>query len=153
MSPEEKLAQMGLILPATPTPAGNYVPFKRDGDIAYLAGQGPRKADGTLHTGKVGGNVTVETAYEHAKLVGLQLLASAKAAAGGDLSKVEFLKVLGMVNGTPDFGDHPRVINGFSDLVVAVLGERGRHARSAVGMGSLPMGITVEIEAVIRIHD
>ncbi|MCA0316880.1 MAG: RidA family protein [Proteobacteria bacterium] len=153
MSPEDKLAQMGLILPATPTPAGNYVPFKRDGNIAYLAGQGPRKADGTLHTGKVGGNVTVETAYEHAKLVGLQLLASAKAAAGGDLSKVEFLKVLGMVNGTPDFGDHPRVINGFSDLVVAVLGERGRHARSAVGMGSLPMGITVEIEAVIRIHD
>lgn len=153
MSPEEKLAQLGLTLPPTPTPAGNYVPFKRDGTIAYLAGQGPRKADGSLHTGKVGANVTVETAYEHAKLVGLQILASAKAAAGGDLSKVEFLKVLGMVNGTPDFGDHPRVINGFSDLMVAVLGDRGRHARSAVGMGSLPMGITVEIEAVIRIHD
>ncbi len=153
MTPEEKLAQMGLTLPPTPTPAGNYVPFKRDGTIAYLAGQGPRKADGSLHTGKVGADVTVETAYEHAKLVGLQILASAKAAAGGDLSKVEFLKVLGMVNGTPDFGDHPRVINGFSDLMVAVLGDRGRHARSAVGMGSLPMGITVEIEAVIRIHD
>lgn len=153
MTPEEKLAQMGLTLPPTPTPAGNYVPFKRDGAIAYLAGQGPRKADGSLHTGKVGADVTVETAYEHAKLVGLQILASAKAAAGGDLSKVEFLKVLGMVNGTQDFGDHPRVINGFSDLMVAVLGDRGRHARSAVGMGSLPMGITVEIEAVIRIHD
>ncbi len=153
MSPEEKLAQLGLTLPPTPTPAGNYVPFKRDGTIAYLAGQGPRKADGSLHTGKVGADVTVETAYEHAKLVGLQILASAKAAAGGDLSRVEFLKVLGMVNGTPDFGDHPRVINGFSDLMVAVLGDRGRHARSAVGMGSLPMGITVEIEAVIRIHD
>jgi enamine deaminase RidA (YjgF/YER057c/UK114 family) len=153
MSPEDKLAQLGLTLPATPTPAGNYVPFKRDGNIAYLAGQGPRKADGSLHSGKVGGDVTVEAAYEHAKLVGLQILASAKAAAGGDLSKVEFLKVLGMVNGTPDFSDHPRVINGFSDLMVAVLGDRGRHARSAVGMGSLPMGITVEIEAVIRIHD
>ncbi|MGQ3354101.1 MAG: RidA family protein [Phreatobacter sp.] len=153
MSPDEKLAQLGLTLPPTPTPAGNYVPFKRDGNIAYLAGQGPRKADGSLHTGKVGADVTVETAYEHAKLVGLQILASAKAAAGGDLSRVEFLKVLGMVNGTPDFGDHPRVINGFSDLMVAVLGDRGRHARSAVGMGSLPMGITVEIEAVIRIHD
>ncbi|MDP2802363.1 MAG: RidA family protein [Phreatobacter sp.] len=153
MTPEDKLAQLGLTLPATPMPAGNYVPFKRDGNIAYLAGQGPRKADGSLHTGKVGGDVTVEAAYEHAKLVGLQILASAKAAAGGDLSKVEFLKVLGMVNGTPDFGDHPRVINGFSDLMVAVLGDRGRHARSAVGMGSLPMGITVEIEAVIRIHD
>jgi len=153
MSPEDKLAQLGLKLPPTPTPAGNYVPFRRDGNIAYLAGQGPRRADGSLHSGKVGGDVTVEAAYEHAKLVGLQILASAKAAAGGDLSKVEFLKVLGMVNGTPDFGDHPRVINGFSDLMVAVLGDRGRHARSAVGMGSLPMGITVEIEAVIRIHD
>jgi enamine deaminase RidA (YjgF/YER057c/UK114 family) len=153
MSPDERLAQLGLTLPPTPTPAGNYVPYKRDGNIAYLAGQGPRKPDGTLHTGKVGGNVTVETAYEHAKLVGLQILSSAKAAAGGDLSKVEFLKVLGMVNATPDFGDQPRVINGFSDLIVAVLGDRGRHARSAVGMGSLPMGITVEVEAVIRIHD
>ncbi|MDP3546852.1 MAG: RidA family protein [Phreatobacter sp.] len=153
MSPEEKLAQLGLTLPPTPTPAGNYVPFRRDGAIAYLAGQGPRRADGSLHSGKVGGDVTVEAAYEHAKLVGLQILASAKAAAGGDLSKVEFLKVLGMVNATPDFGDHPRVINGFSDLMVAVLGDRGRHARSAVGMGSLPMGITVEVEAVIRIHD
>ena len=153
MSPEDKLAQMGLTLPPTPTPAGNYVPFRRDGNIAYLAGQGPRRADGSLHSGKVGGDVTVEAAYEHAKLVGLQILASAKAAAGGDLSKVEFLKVLGMVNATPDFGDHPRVINGFSDLMVAVLGDRGRHARSAVGMGSLPMGITIEVEAVIRIHD
>jgi len=153
MSPEDKLAQMGLALPPTPTPAGNYVPFRRDGNIAYLAGQGPRRADGSLHSGKVGGDVTVEAAYEHAKLVGLQILASAKAAAGGDLTKVEFLKVLGMVNATPDFGDHPRVINGFSDLMVAVLGDRGRHARSAVGMGSLPMGITVEVEAVIRIHD
>jgi enamine deaminase RidA (YjgF/YER057c/UK114 family) len=153
MSPEDKLAQMGLTLPPVPPPAGNYVPWKRDGSIAYLAGQGPRKADGSFATGKVGGTVTVETAYEHAKLVGLQILAAAKQAAGGDLSKVEFLKVLGMVNATPDFADHPRVINGFSDLMVAVLGERGRHARSAVGMGSLPSGITVEVEAVIRIHD
>ncbi|MFN3854981.1 MAG: RidA family protein [Phreatobacter sp.] len=153
MSPEDKLAQMGLTLPPVPSPAGNYVPWKRDGSIAYLAGQGPRKTDGSFATGKVGGTVTVETAYEHAKLVGLQILAAAKQAAGGDLSKVEFLKVLGMVNATPDFADHPRVINGFSDLMVAVLGERGRHARSAVGMGSLPSGITVEVEAVIRIHD
>jgi enamine deaminase RidA (YjgF/YER057c/UK114 family) len=153
MSPDERLAQLGLTLPPTPTPAGNYVPYKRDGNIAYLAGQGPRKPDGTLHTGKVGGNVTVETAYEHAKLVGLQILSSAKAAAGGDLSKVEFLKVLGMVNATPEFGEQPEVINGCSDLFVSVFGDRGRHARSAVGMGSLPMGITVEVEAVIRIHD
>ncbi|MCZ0733667.1 RidA family protein [Phreatobacter sp. AB_2022a] len=153
MTPEDKLAKMGLTLPEVPTPAGNYVPWKRVGDIAYLAGQGPRKADGAFATGKVGADVTVETAYEHAKLVGLQILASAKAAAGGDLSKVEFVKVLGMVNAVSDFGDQPRVINGFSDLIVAVLGDRGRHARSAVGMGSLPMGITVEVEAIIKIHD
>jgi enamine deaminase RidA (YjgF/YER057c/UK114 family) len=102
--------------------------------------------------GKVGRDVTAEQAYEHAKLVGLGLLAAAKAAAG-DLSKIEALKVLGMVNAVPDFTDHPKVINGCSDLFVAVLGERGRHARSAVGMGSLPMNITVEIEAVLRIHD
>ncbi|QCI66427.1 RidA family protein [Phreatobacter stygius] len=152
MTPEDKLAKMGLELPAVPAPAGNYVPWKRVGDIAYLAGQGPRKADGAFATGKVGADVTVETAYEHAKMVGLQILASAKAAAGGDLAKVEFVKVLGMVNAVSDFGDHPRVINGFSDLIVAVLGDRGRHARSAVGMGSLPMGITVEVEAIIKIH-
>lgn len=153
MTPEDKLAKMGLALPEVPAPAGNYVPWKRVGDIAYLAGQGPRKADGAFATGKVGADVTVETAYEHAKLVGLQILASAKAAAGGDLGKVEFVKVLGMVNAVSDFGDQPRVINGFSDLIVAVLGDRGRHARSAVGMGSLPMGITVEVEAIIKIHD
>ena len=96
--------------------------------------------------------MTVEQAYEHAKLVGLGLLAAAKAAVG-DLSKIEVLKVLGMVNAVPDFTDQPKVINGCSDLFVAVLGERGRHARSAVGMGSLPMQITVEIEAVMRIHE
>jgi enamine deaminase RidA (YjgF/YER057c/UK114 family) len=95
--------------------------------------------------------VSVEQAYEHARMVGLGLLAAAKAAAG-DLARVEVLKVLGMVNAVPEFTDHPKVINGCSDLFVAVLGERGRHARSAVGMGSLPMSITVEIEAVMCIH-
>jgi enamine deaminase RidA (YjgF/YER057c/UK114 family) len=128
------------------------VPFKRAGDIAYLSGQGPRQPDGTYPTGKVGRDVSVEEARDHARLVGLGLLAAAKAAAG-NLDKVEILKVLGMVNATPEFGEQPKVINGCSDLFVAVLGERGRHARSAVGFGSLPNGMTVEIEAVIRIHD
>jgi enamine deaminase RidA (YjgF/YER057c/UK114 family) len=100
----------------------------------------------------VGRDLTWEQAYEHAKITGLGLLSVAKLAAG-DLSRVEVLKVLGMVNGIPEFGDHPKVINGCSDLFVAVLGDRGRHARSAVGMGSLPNGISVEIEAVMRIHD
>ncbi len=152
MSAEQKLAELGLKLPAVPTPVANYVPFKRDGHVIYLAGQGPRKADGGLITGKVGKDVTVEEAYEHAKTIGLQLLAAAKLAAG-DLDKVEVLKVLGMVNAVPEFKDQPKVINGCSDLFVAVLGERGRHARSAVGMGSLPNQITVEIEAVMRVVD
>jgi len=152
MTPEEKIAAMGLTLPKAPTPLANYVPFKRDGNTLYLSGQGPRRADGTMFTGKVGRDVTWEQAYEHARLVGLGLLSVAKLAAG-ELSRVEVLKVLGMVNGVPEFGDHPKVINGCSDLFVAVLGDRGRHARSAVGMGSLPNNISVEIEAVMRVHD
>jgi len=152
MNPEAKLAAMGLSLPEVPKPVANYVPYKINGNTLYLSGQGPRRADGTPMTGKVGRDVNPEQAYEHAKLVGLGLLAAAKAAAG-DLSKIEVLKVLGMVNAVPDFTHHPQVINGCSDLFVAVLGERGRHGRSAVGMGSLPMNITVEIEAVMRIHE
>lgn len=152
MTPEEKLKAMGLVLPVLPTPAANYVPFRLDGKTIYLSGQGPRMPDGGVHRGKVGVDVTWQQAYEHAKLVGLGLLAAAKKAAG-DLSRVEVLKLLGMVNGAPDFADHPKVINGCSDLLVEVLGERGRHARSAVGMGSLPNGMTVEIEAVMRIVD
>ena len=150
MSPEDKLKELGLTLPTVPAPVANYVPFKRAGDVVYLSGQGPRKPDGSYHTGKVGRDVTWEEAYEHAKITALGLLAAACMAAGS-LDKVEILKVLGMVNGAPEFADQPKVINGCSDLFVAVLGERGRHARSAVGMGSLPNGMTVEIEAVIRI--
>jgi enamine deaminase RidA (YjgF/YER057c/UK114 family) len=150
MSAEDKLAELGLKLPAVPTPVANYVPFRRDGNVIYLSGQGPRKPDGGFHVGKVGRDVTAEQAYEHAKLTGLGLLAVAKVAAGS-LDKVEVLKVLGMVNAVPEFADQPKVINGCSDLFVAVLGERGRHARSAVGMGSLPNGMTVEVEAVMRV--
>jgi enamine deaminase RidA (YjgF/YER057c/UK114 family) len=152
MTPEEKLKSMGLTLPVVPTPVANYVPFKVSGNTLYLSGQGPRKPDGSVFTGKVGKDVSTEVGYELAKLVGLGLLAAAKMAAG-ELSRIEVLKVLGMVNAVPDFTDQPKVINGCSDLFVAVLGERGRHARSAVGMASLPMNISVEIEAVMRIHD
>ncbi len=150
MTPEEKLKALGLTLPAVPTPIANYVPFRLDGKTIYLSGQGPRKPDGSQYIGKVGRDFTWEQAYEHAKLVGLGLLAAAQKASG-DLGKIEVLKLLGMVNAVPEFGDHPKVINGCSDLLVEVLGERGRHARSAVGMGSLPNNITVEIEAVMRI--
>lgn len=150
MHPEEKLKRMGLTLPDLPKPVANYVSYKRAGDMLYLSGQGPRRNDGTLMTGKVGKDVSVSDAYEHARLVGLGLLAAMKQAAG-DLDKVEVIKVLGMVNGVPDFKEQPQVINGCSDLFVEVLGDKGRHARSAVGMGSLPMNISVEIEAVCRI--
>ena len=150
MTAEDRLKALGLTLPKPPTPMANYVPFRRDGHVIYLSGQGPRRPDGTMHVGKVGLDVTVAEAYEHARLVGLGLLAVAKLAAG-DLDHVEVLKVLGMVNAVPDFGEQPKVINGCSDLFVAVLGERGKHARSAVGMGSLPNRITVEIEAVMRV--
>ena len=151
MGAEANLKKLGLTLPAIPEPMGNYVRHKIAGDMLYLAGQGPRKPGGGWHTGKVGGDVTVAQAYEHAKLVGLSLLSVAKAAAGS-LDKVEVIKVLGMVNGVPEFGSHPQVINGCSDLFVNVLGDAGRHARSAVGMGSLPENITVEIECIMRIR-
>ncbi|MGL4441588.1 MAG: RidA family protein [Bosea sp. (in: a-proteobacteria)] len=150
MSAEDNLTKLGLTLPDMPSPIANYVRFKRVGDLVFLSGQGPRKPDGSNHTGKVGADVTWEQAYEHAKLTGLGLLAAMKQAAGS-LDKVEVVKVLGMVNATPEFGDHPKVINGCSDLFVAILGENGRHARSAVGMGSLPNNITVEIEVIIRV--
>ncbi len=152
MSAEDNLKKMGLALPSVPTPIATYVSFKRDGNTIYCSGQGPRKPDGGYYTGKVGKDVTVDQAYEHAKIVGLGLLAAAKIAAGS-LDKVEVIKLLAMVNAAPEFTDQPKVINGCSDLLVAVLGERGRHARSAVGMGSLPNNMTVEIEAVMRVVD
>jgi len=148
----ERLAALGLSLPNVPSPVANYVPGKRVGDLLYLSGQGPRAADGSYFQGKVGAEVSVDEAYWHARLTGLSLLAVAQALCP-DLDKLEVVKILGMVNATPGFGQHPQVINGCSDLLVEVLGDRGRHARSAVGMGSLPNNMTVEIEAILRIHD
>jgi enamine deaminase RidA (YjgF/YER057c/UK114 family) len=148
--PVSRLGELGLTLPDDPGASANYIPFKLSGDILYLSGQGPRASDGSWIVGTVGSDVTVADAYGHARTVGLQLLSVANNAAGG-LHRLEVLKLFGMVNAVPDFADHPKVINGCSDLLVDVLGERGRHARSAVGMGSLPNGMTVEIEAIMRI--
>lgn len=145
---ERRLAELGLVLPEIPKPIANYVPYVRLGLVVYLSGQGPRRREGGMHTGKVGGDVSVEEAYQHARVVGLQLLAALREAAGGLDRVARIVKLFGMVNAVPEFGQHPRVINGCSDLFVEVLGERGRHARSAVGMGSLPENITVEIEAI-----
>lgn len=151
MTPYDRLKELGLELPTPATPMANYVPFVLVNGFLYLSGQGPRRADGSLCTGKVGSEVNVEDAYQHAQLTGLNLLAVAHLALG-DLARVrQVVKVLGMVNAIPTFGDHPKVINGCSDLFVNVLGDAGRHARSAVGMGSLPGNISVEIEAILQI--
>jgi enamine deaminase RidA (YjgF/YER057c/UK114 family) len=151
MSVEARLKQLGLVLPDVPSPVANYVPFRLAGNLLFLSGQGPRDEKGSMLTGKVGAEVTVEEAYRRARLIGLQLL-SATHKALGSLDRVEaVLKVLGMVNAVPEFKDHPKVINGCSDLFVEVLGDAGRHARSAVGMGSLPNQISVEIEAILAV--
>jgi enamine deaminase RidA (YjgF/YER057c/UK114 family) len=151
MSAEARLKQLGLALPNVPSPVANYVPFRIAGNLLFLSGQGPRDEAGGMLTGKVGAEVTVEEAYRRARLIGLQLLSATRQALGS-LDRVEaVLKVLGMVNAVPDFKDHPKVINGCSDVFVEVLGDAGRHARSAVGMGSLPNQISVEIEAILAI--
>ena len=139
-------------MPRPAPAAANYVPFLRHGNDLYIAGQGPFDTAGKLHTGKVGRDLTVEQAYDHARLTGLNVLAQVHAATG-DLGRVvQVVKVLGMVNATEDFRDHPKVVNGCSDLFVAVFGDAGRHPRSAVGMNSLPMGLSVEVEAIFAIR-
>jgi len=152
-SPYDRLKALGLTLPPPPSPIANFVTHIQEGNMLYLSGQGPREDDGYLHTGKVGGNVSVEEAYKHARLTGINLIAVMQSALG-DLGRVKrVVKLLGMVNAVPEFGDHPAVINGCSDLFIEVFGEAGNHARSAVGFGSLPGNITVEIEAIIALKD
>jgi enamine deaminase RidA (YjgF/YER057c/UK114 family) len=148
---EQRLRDLGIELPAVTPPVANYVNAVRTGNLLFLAGKGPTRPDGGHHAGKVGRDVTVEQAYQHARLTGLHLIAVMRAELG-DLDRVRrIVKVLGMVNGTPDFADQPEVINGCSDLFVEVFGDKGRHARSAVGMGSLPRNITVEIECIVEV--
>jgi enamine deaminase RidA (YjgF/YER057c/UK114 family) len=146
-SAEARLRERGIELPRVSAPVANYVPHVRTGNLVFLAGTGPTTPDGKFITGKVGKDTTVEEAYGHARLTGLMLRASV-----GSLDNVaRAVKVLGMVNCTPEFTEHPKIINGCSDLFVEVFGDRGKHARSAVGMGSLPFGISVEIEAIFEV--
>ena len=148
----ERMARHGLVLPPVPEPIGNYVPYRIADRTLYLCGVGPRRPDGGVEQGKVGADVDVETAYGHARLCGLNLLSIMQAAIG-DLERIEcVLKVFGMVNAVPDFESHPRVIDGCTDVFVEALGDAGKPARSAIGMGSLPRGITVEVEAIARIR-
>ena len=151
MSAEARLKELGLTLPNVPAAVANYLPYRIAGNLLFLAGQGPRTSDGGYLTGKVGGEVSVDEGYKRARIVGMQLLATMKLALGS-LDRVDqVVKMLCMVNAVPDFKDHPKVADGMSNLFVEVFGENGKHARSAVGMGSLPNQISVEIEGVISI--
>lgn len=153
MSVEQRLKELNITLPKVGSPLGNYVHAKRVGNLLYLSGKGPENTDGTMSRGKLGAGVSVDQGYRHARQIGLVLIAAIKDALGGDLDRVEgIVKVLGMVNAAPDFEDHPKVVNGCSDLFVEVFGEAGRHARSAVGMSSLPAGIPVEIEVIVGVR-
>jgi enamine deaminase RidA (YjgF/YER057c/UK114 family) len=151
MSVNNRLNELGITLPPLSKPAGNYVDAVRSGSLLFLGGKAPFNPKGSQPTGKLGQDVTTEQGYQHARSVGMMLLAVMREVLG-DLDKVKrVVKVFGMVNAVPEFGEHPKVINGCSDLFVEVFGERGRHARSAVGMGSLPHEITVEIEVIVEV--
>src|SRR5262249_38051497 len=153
MSAEKRLKELGIDLGTVSAPVANYVNAVRTGNLLFLAGKGPRAGkDGKRPKGKVGRDYTVEQAYEHARSVGLDLIAVMRAELGS-LDKVKrIVKGLGMVNAVPAFEDQPKVLNGCSDVFVQVCGECGRRARSEVGMGSLPMGIPVEIECIVEVE-
>ena len=148
---ESRLAEMGITLPEATAPAANYIPFVQVGDMLYVSGQISMK-DGEMIKGKVGDALTVDEGAAAAKTCAISLLAQVKAACGGDLSRLKrVVKLTGFVNSTPDFGDQPKVVNGASDFLVEVLGDAGRHSRSAVSAGSLPFGVAVEIEGIFQI--
>jgi len=150
---ETKLKEKRIVLIPPPSPIANYVNAVRVGNLLYLSGRGPSKADGTYITGKVGKDLTIEQGYEAARLTGISHLSVLKTELGS-LNKVKrIVKVLGMVNCTEDFKDQPKVINGYSDLMVEIFGEKGKHARSAVGVNALPMGIAVEVEVIVEIEE
>ncbi|MES1216975.1 MAG: RidA family protein [Bacteroidota bacterium] len=151
-TPEERLTKSGIILPAPQIPVANYVNAVRVGNLIYLAGKGPTKPDGTHITGRVGKELTIQQGYDAARLTGINQLAVLKTELGS-LNKVKrIVKVFGMVHCAEDFIDHPKVINGFSDLMVEIFGDNGKHARSAVGMYALPMNIAVEVEMIVEVY-
>ncbi len=148
---ETKLAEMGITLPEASAPAANYVPFVQVGDILFVSGQ-VSMADGKLILGKVGEDMSVEDGVAAARTCAIGLLTQVKAACGGDLSRLKrAVKLTGFVNSGPDFGDQPKVVNGASDFLLQVLGDAGRHSRSAVSAGALPFGVAVEIEGIFQI--
>ena len=149
--PDARLAELGLTLPDAPAPAANYVPFVIAGSLLHVSGQISRDDSGLI-TGKLGADVDVDAGAAAARTCALALIAQLKAACDGDLDRlVRVVKLVGFVNSAPDFTDQPKVVNGASDLMVEVFGERGRHARSAVGVASLPLGVAVEVEGVFEL--
>lgn len=149
---DARLETLGIRLPEVSPPVANYVNAVRTGKLVFMAGKGPKKDDGEYITGKVGADLDVEQGYAAARRTAIVQLSALKAEIG-DLNKVKrVVKVLGMVNATPEFTDHPEVINGFSDLIVEVFGDRGKHARAAVGMMSLPRNIAVEVEMIVELY-
>ncbi|MDH3263885.1 MAG: RidA family protein [Paracoccaceae bacterium] len=149
---DAKLKELGLTLPDAPAPAANYVPWVRTGNLVHVSGQISQGPGGQIR-GKLGAGMSVEDGAAAARACALSLLAQVRAACGGDLSRlVRVVKLTGFVNSTPDFGDQPKVINGASDTLVAILGDKGRHARSAVSAASLPFGVAVEIEGIFEVE-
>jgi enamine deaminase RidA (YjgF/YER057c/UK114 family) len=148
---DSKLAELGISLPEVAAPAANYVPFVRSGNLVFISGQVSRDANGFI-TGKLGAGTTAEAGHAAARTCAIGLIAALRAACEGDLDRVRrVVKLTGFVNAAPDFTDHPKVVNGASDLLVAVFGDAGRHARSAVGSVSLPLGVAVEVEGIFEI--
>ncbi len=152
-NPEARLKELGIELKTPGTPVANYVHAVRSGTLLFLAGKGPKKADGKNIVGKLGADLTIEEGFEAARLAGINQIAVLKSELG-NLNKVKrIVKVNGMVNAIPEFTDQSKVINGYSDLMVAVFGERGKHARAAVGMGSLPGNMAVEVEMIVELYE
>ena len=147
---DARLSELGLSLPDAPAPAANYVPYVQTGNQLYVSGQISAGPDGFI-TGKLGADMDVEAGAKAAQRCALALLAQARKAAGGDLGRVRVVKLVGFVNSTPDFTDQPKVINGASDTLVEILGDAGRHSRSAVSAAALPLGVAVEIEGIFEI--
>ena len=152
-NPDQKLEELGIQLSYPSSPVANYVNTVKTGNLVFISGKGPLKSDGKYVLGKLGENLTVEQGYEAARLTAINLISTLKASIG-DLSKVKrIVRVTGMVNSTSDFIDHPKVVNGCSDLLVEVFGDNGKHTRAAVGMNSLPLNIAVEIDMVVEVFN
>jgi enamine deaminase RidA (YjgF/YER057c/UK114 family) len=150
---DKRLAELGINLPEAAKPLANYVPWVRTGNLVFISGQGPIEGGKVLYPGTLGKDISLEDGAKSARLCAINVLAQIKDAVGGDLDKVKrVVKLVGFVNATADFKDHPKVINGASDLMVEVFGDKGRHARSAVASPSLPMGISTEVEAIIEVE-